>query len=194
MKQTKYRIMEITDGHDSKFGKVWIIKANPAIVNEIVGTASTMSDIYEGSETFITPYDDNDHVVSEIELFAKNNKLWIPEPNEWITETALDEKDKKRKTIHRYTDPSKKEPNIIITDKKPLKQYVIKQNKDVCIYQSTESGKMMFLCGNTKGFVSPAAAEKIVDYCCPIDNFVFGMVAKKGEAAVPCIMWVPNKK
>ena len=51
-----YRIMEISEGTDSKIGKVWIIKANPAVKNEFSGATSIESEIYEGTETFLLPY------------------------------------------------------------------------------------------------------------------------------------------
>ena len=189
MEKTRYRVMEITDGHDSKFGKVWIIKANPTIVNEFSGTTSIMSDIYEGTDTFIVPSRE-EWMFDEIENVAKCGKLWTPKTDEWRTEVAFDEKKQIKTTIHRYTEPA----NFIVTDKKPLRQYLIERNEDVQIFKSIESGKMLFLCGKTKGYVSPAASEKIDDFCCSMDNFEFGMVSKDEEDAIPCIMLSTKKK
>ena len=100
MEEKQYRVMEIAEGHDSRLGKVWIIKANPVETNPLSGASFIMSDLYEGTETFILPYDNE--IVDEVEEIAKANKLWTPEVDEWKTELAFDEKARQRKTIHRF--------------------------------------------------------------------------------------------
>ena len=183
MKHTKYRIMEITDGHDSKLGKVWIIKANPVEVNPIFGAAFITSDIDEDTETFIVSYSD-ELVVDEIEEVAKKGELWEPDKDEWRTELAYDEKKKKKTLVHRWT---LEEPRIFITEQKPLRQFLFEQNADVQIFQNIKTGNMMFICGKVKGLVSPAAAKHIVNLNRPIDIFTFELVTKNDLPPVPYI-------
>ena len=75
-----------------------------------------------------------------------------------------------------------------ISDKKTLKQLVLEQNAEVKTFKSPKSDKLFFECGKIRGYVSPAAAERLKDSNCSIDDFAFAMVAKEGEEAIPCIM------
>ena len=77
---------------------------------------------------------------------------------------------------------------IEISDKKTLKQLVLEQNAEVKTFKSPKSDKLFFECGKIRGYVSPAAAERLKDPNCSIDDFAFAMVAKEGEEAIPCIM------
>ncbi len=183
MKYTKYRVMEITDGFDSKFGKIWIIKANPAIVNEFSGTTSIMSDIYEDTETFFVPYD-MEFVVKEIEDVAKKGQLWTPDNDEWRGELVFDEDKQKRKIIYRWCI---EEPHIVISEQKPLRQYLLERNEDLQIFQNKKNGNMLFLCGKVRGMVSLDAAKYIADFGCSIDKFTFEVVTKNDLPPVPYI-------
>lgn len=183
MKHTKYRIMEITDGSDSKFGRIWIIKANPAIVNEFSGATSIMSDIYEDTETFFVPYN-MEFVVDEIEDIAKKGQLWTPDKDEWRGELVFDEDKQTRKIIYRWC---LEEPRIVITEQKPLRQYLLERNEDIHIFQDIKKGNMLFLCGSVKGMVSPSAAKHIADFGCSVDKFTFEVVTKNDLPPVPYI-------
>lgn len=183
MKHTKYRVMEITDGYDNRFGKIWIIKANPAVVNEFSGTTSIMSDIYEDTETFFVPYD-MEFVVKEIEDVAKKGQLWTPDKDEWRGELAFDEDKKKQSIINRWC---LEEPRIVITEQKPLRQYLLERNEDIHIFQDINKGNMLFLCGKVKGMVGSSAAKHIADFGCSIDKFTFEMVTKNDLPPVPYI-------
>ena len=77
---------------------------------------------------------------------------------------------------------------IEISDKKTLKQLVLEQNAEVKTFKSPKSDKLFFECGKIRGYVSPAAGERLKDPNCSIDDFAFAMVAKEGEEAIPCIM------
>lgn len=183
MKHTKYRIMEITDGSDSKFGRIWIIKANPAIVNEFSEATSIMSDIYEDTETFFVPYN-MEFVVDEIEDIAKKGQLWTPDKDEWRGELVFDEDKQTRKIIYRWC---LEEPRIVITEQKPLRQYLLERNEDIHIFQDIKKGNMLFLCGSVKGMVSPGAAKHIADFGCSVDKFTFEVVTKNDLPPVPYI-------
>ncbi len=175
--------MEITDGYDNRFGKIWIIKANPAVVNEFSGTTSIMSDIYEDTETFFVPYD-MEFVVKEIEDVAKKGQLWTPDKDEWRGELAFDEDKKKQSIINRWC---LEEPRIVITEQKPLRQYLLERNEDIHIFQDINKGNMLFLCGKVKGMVGSSAAKHIADFGCSIDKFTFEMVTKNDLPPVPYI-------
>lgn len=184
MEEKQYRVMEISEGQDSHFDKVWIIKANPVETNPLSGASFVMSDLYEGTETFILPYDNE--IVDEVEEIAKANKLWTPQSDEWKTESAFDEKARQRKTIHRFNEQDSSE-GIIQSGRKPLKQFLLEQRKDIFIVKRVETETLYFECGEIKGIVSPAASSRITNFNCPIDDFYFAMVSRQGEKAIPCI-------
>ena len=75
-----------------------------------------------------------------------------------------------------------------ISDKRTLKQLVLEQNAEVKTFKSPKSDKLFFECGKIRGYVSPAAAERLKDPNCSIDDFGFAMVAKEGEEPIPCIL------
>ena len=183
MKSTKYRVMEIREGNDNKYKKVWIIRANPVEINTVSKAEFIMSDIYEGTETFIIPYD-MEFVVKEIEDVAKDGQLWTPEKDEWRGELAFDEDKKKQTIIYRWC---LEEPHIVITEQKPLRQYLLERNEDINIFQDIKNGNMYFLCGKVRGMVSTGAAKHIADFGCSIDKFTFEVVTKNDLPSVPYI-------
>ena len=66
---------------------------------------------------------------------------------------------------------------IIATDKKTLKQLVIEQNSEVKFVKNPKSGKLFFTCGGIRGYVSPAAAKRMQDSDCTLDDFQFAMIS-----------------
>jgi hypothetical protein len=75
-----------------------------------------------------------------------------------------------------------------------LRQLVISENAEFQEVKNPHTGKVFFTCGKKKGYVSPAAQEKLQDPNCTIDDFQFAEVAKPGEKPVPCIMIVGNSQ
>jgi hypothetical protein len=81
---------------------------------------------------------------------------------------------------------------ITVTDKKPLKQLVIEQNSEVKFVNNPKTGKLFFICGKIRGYVSPAAAKRVQDSDCTLEDFEFAMISKEDGVAIPCIMLAPN--
>lgn len=81
---------------------------------------------------------------------------------------------------------------IIATDKKTLKQLVIEQNSEVKFVKNSKSEKLFFTCGEIRGYVSPAAAKRVQDSDCTLEDFEFAMISKNDGDAIPCIMLAPN--
>lgn len=194
MKANQYKIMEISDGDDSKHGKIWIVKANPVEENQYSGAKFFTSYIDENTELFFIPY--NNSLVDEIEDIAKEGKLWTPNKNEWQEEAYINEDIAQKCVINRFitTQNNSDNNNLILSDKKPLKQLVLEQNAVVKTYKTPKSDKLFFECGKIRGYVSPAAAERLEDPQSTLNDFEFAMVTKRGNTAIPCIMLSSKKR
>ncbi|MCR5039043.1 MAG: hypothetical protein K6A94_06870 [Bacteroidales bacterium] len=192
MKAKKYKIMEIRDASDSKHGKIWMIKANPVEENPFNGARFFTSYIYEETELFLIPY--NNPFVDEIEDIARSGKIWTPNKNDWQEEVSFNEDIGQKCVINRFKETHKENSNkrLVFSNKKTLKQFVLEQNAEVKTFKSSKSDKLFFECGKIRGYVSPAAAERLKDPNCSIDDFNFAMVAKEGEEPIPCII-IANK-
>jgi len=192
MKAKKYKIMDIRDASDSKHGKIWMIKANPVEENPFSGARFFTSYIYEETELFLIPY--NNPFVDEIEDIARSGKIWTPNKNDWQEEVSFNEDIGQKCVINRFKETHKENSNnrLVFSNKKTLKQFVLEQNAEVKTFKSSKSDKLFFECGKIRGYVSPAAAERLKNPNCSIDDFNFAMVAKEGEEPIPCIM-IANK-
>jgi hypothetical protein len=71
------------------------------------------------------------------------------------------------------------------------RQLVIKENSPLDFVENPNTGKIFFVCGGKKGYVSPAALEKMNGNC-SLDDFQYAEVSIDGAAAVPCLMVVGN--
>ena len=210
MEAKKYRVMEITDGHDSRFGKAWVVKANPVEVNPFSKASFVQSEIYEGTETFLIPY--NCNVVNEIESIAKRRELWEPSDAEWQTETAYDERNRRKTIVHRFISDSQKTvaPRVSVSNakqpikeensnagaiemkarnKKPARQLCEEQHSSLDFIKNPSNGKVFFDCGEIFGYVSPDAVSRGMEPDATIDDFQFAEVSKDGgNTYIPCIM------
>lgn len=70
------------------------------------------------------------------------------------------------------------------------RQLVISQNAELQFVENPNTGKIFFVCGEKKGYVSPAALEKMNTGT--LDDFQYAEVSIDGGAAVPCLMVVGN--
>lgn len=70
------------------------------------------------------------------------------------------------------------------------RQLVISQNAELQFVENPNTGKIFFVCGEKKGYVSPAAQEKMNTGT--LDDFQYAEVSIDGGAAVPCLMVVGN--
>lgn len=82
--------------------------------------------------------------------------------------------------------------NVSSTNRMTARQLVIKENSPLNFLENPNTGKIFFVCGSKKGYVSPAALEKM-DGECSLDDFQYAEVSINGGEAVPCLMVVGNR-
>lgn len=80
--------------------------------------------------------------------------------------------------------------NIQSANRMSARQLVIKENAQLQFISSPKTGKLFFVCGSKKGYVSPAAQAKMENGT--IDDFQYAEVSIDGKPAVPCLMVVGN--
>ena len=68
------------------------------------------------------------------------------------------------------------------------RQLVISENAELQFVENPNTGKIFFVCGSKKGYVSPNALVKMPDGT--IDDFQYAEVSIDGGEAVPCLMVV----
>ena len=81
--------------------------------------------------------------------------------------------------------------NIQSANRMSARQLVISENATLEMRENPNTGKMFFVCGTKKGYVSPAAQKALLAGE-GIDNFQYAEVSIDGGAAVPCLMVVGN--
>ena len=80
--------------------------------------------------------------------------------------------------------------NIQSANRMSARQLVISENASLQFVENPNTGRIFFVCGSKKGYVSPAAVEKMATGS--IDDFQYAEVSIDGGAAVPCLMVVGN--
>ena len=83
---------------------------------------------------------------------------------------------------------------LSVTDRMSLKQLIISENAELQQIVNPKTGKAFFVCGSKRGYISPAAQQKLEDPQASVEDFQFAMVAKPGEEAIPCLMIVGNSQ
>ena len=67
---------------------------------------------------------------------------------------------------------------------------VISENASLEFRENPNTGKIFFVCGSKRGYVSPAAQAAMETGS--LDDFQYAEVSIDGGAAVPCLMVVGN--
>lgn len=80
--------------------------------------------------------------------------------------------------------------NIQSSNRMSARQLVISENSKLDFVENPNTGKIFFVCGSKKGYVSPAAREKMSTGT--LDDFQYAEVSIDGGPAVPCLMVVGN--
>ena len=78
------------------------------------------------------------------------------------------------------------QPTII--SQKPLKQVIFEQCSELQQVENPQTGKQFFVCGDIRGFIAPAAAERLNDSNATADDFKIAMVAKGDEKPIPSLL------
>ena len=80
--------------------------------------------------------------------------------------------------------------NIQSANRMSARQLVISENASLQFVENPNTGKIFFVCGSKKGYVSPAAQAAMETGT--LDDFQYAEVSIDGGAAVPCLMVVGN--
>lgn len=72
------------------------------------------------------------------------------------------------------------------------RQLIISENAKLDFVQNPNTGKIFFVCGSKRGYVSPKALEKMATGT--LDDFQYAEVSLDGQPAVPCLMVVGNSQ
>ncbi len=87
---------------------------------------------------------------------------------------------------------TKSKPNAMQTrNRMPARDLVISENASLQFVENPKTGKIFFICGNKKGYVSPAAVEKMETGS--LDDFYYIEVSVGGSDYVPCLCYAKNK-
>ena len=78
--------------------------------------------------------------------------------------------------------------NIKVLSSKPLRQLIVEQNSELKQLYNHKTGNTFFVCGNVRGYISPAAVKKLEEKDASVDDFKIALVAKEGENAIPCLL------
>lgn len=100
MNKEGYKIIDITGGHDSRYGDVLIVKANPNTKNEFGDSYSLQ--LCNVTETFISPEDDIQ--LHNLLNVANGGKLWYPFEKYFFDDKIFDDKTNASIVIHRHVD------------------------------------------------------------------------------------------
>lgn len=101
---------------------------------------------------------------------------------QWLTEDLQEQS-----TINNANAKTNK---IQCRNKKSARDLIISENAELQFVENPNTGKIFFVCGNKKGYVSPAAVEKMETGT--IDDFYYAEVSVGGSDYVPCLMVANN--
>lgn len=82
--------------------------------------------------------------------------------------------------------------NVVATNRMSARQLIISENSKLDFIENPNTGKIFFVCGSKKGYISPKALEKMETGS--IDDFQYAEVSIDGNPAVPCLMVVGNSQ
>ncbi len=93
----------------------------------------------------------------------------------WLTESLQNES-------------AKSASGIKYRNKMSARDFIIRENESLKFIKNPDTGKIFFVCGSKKGYVSPAAVKKIDTGS--VDDFYYAEVSIDNSNYVPCLMLV----
>ena len=78
--------------------------------------------------------------------------------------------------------------NITATNRKSCAQLMREQNAELQLVENPNTGKIFFVCGEIKGYVSPAVLSKMNSVT--VADLQYAEVSIDNKPAVPCLMMV----
>ena len=83
-------------------------------------------------------------------------------------------------------------PTISATNRMSARQLVISENSVIDFVKNPNTGKLFFVCGSKKGYVSPALQKVYQDST--LDDIQYAEVSLDGGTPVPTLMCVGNSQ
>lgn len=94
----EYKIMDISEGKDSRYGTILIVKANPIMNNS--NSKSYTPYLYNKTETFFFPLKES--FINNLVSIANEGHFWTPNKSDFKTEFVIDEDTNERKVVYRH--------------------------------------------------------------------------------------------
>lgn len=83
---------------------------------------------------------------------------------------------------------------VTSSNRMTAKQLVIRENAELQRVINPKNGKAFFVCGQVRGYMSPAANKLFMSGKATLDELQFAEVSIDGGQAVPCLMVVGNSQ
>lgn len=80
---------------------------------------------------------------------------------------------------------------IVSKNRKTLRELMQAENSNFRVLKNPNNGKLFFVVGEKKGYISPNAQEKLKGDC-KVDDFQYAEVSIDNGEFVPCLMVVGN--
>lgn len=78
--------------------------------------------------------------------------------------------------------------NIVATNRMSCAQLMKSQNSELQFIENPNTGKIFFMCGNIKGYVSPAVLRNMNSVS--VADLQFAEVSIDNKPAIPCLMMI----
>ena len=78
--------------------------------------------------------------------------------------------------------------NIVATNRMSCAQLMKSQNSELQFTENPNTGKIFFMCGEIKGYVSPAVLQNMNTVS--VQDLQFAEVSIDNKPAVPCLMMI----
>lgn len=78
--------------------------------------------------------------------------------------------------------------NIVATNRMSCAQLMKSQNSELQFIENPNTGKIFFMCGEVKGYVSPAVLQNMNTVS--VQDLQFAEVSIDNKPAVPCLMMI----
>lgn len=70
----------------------------------------------------------------------------------------------------------------------------VRNHSDIDFVRNPNTGKMFFVCGSTKGYVSKAVQKSVEENTVTLESLRYCDMSIDGNPAVPCLMMVGNSR
>lgn len=83
---------------------------------------------------------------------------------------------------------------VIKTNEMSAADLKVRNNANIDFVRSPKTGKVFFVCGSTKGYVSKAAQKNLEEGSLTLENLRYCDMSIDGKPAVPCLMMIGDSR